>query len=96
LTTNSFNVQCKKCIGLRGFSYTFFCELTKAVVFTTQPIRDGKGKAPEEAAREMARPYFNHCPACGRWVCDEAYDVDEMKCVACVKEDTAEQRQRDE
>ena len=37
------------------------------------------------ATQDLAR-YFNQCRSCGKWVCDEMYDPEEMICMNCKKE----------
>lgn len=66
-----------------GRRYLFYCELSDRPVYATGSIR---ADTPEEAlqlAWEEAQYHFNGCSACGKWVCDDAYNRDEMKCVAC-------------
>ena len=66
-----------------GKRCTFFCELTGVRVCTTEPVY---GKDPHRAlqiAQGKAKTHFNRCPGCGRWVCDNAFNMDEGKCVEC-------------
>jgi hypothetical protein len=68
---------------LCGKRYTFYCGLTGLPVHTTDAIQEADPRKAEHIAREQARPYFNRCAACGKWVGDAAYNIDEMKCTAC-------------
>lgn len=63
--------------------YTFFCELSGAPVCTTGQIPQGTAAEMLRRAWEEAKPLFNGCAECGRWVSDGFYNPDEMKCVAC-------------
>lgn len=38
--------------------------------------------AKAQAVQDLAR-YLNQCRKCGKWVCDEMYDPDTMKCKRC-------------
>ena len=77
----AFTARCTLCPVPSGSRYTFFCDLTGRPVYTTPPL--GEGPAPLAEARRMARPYFNRCARCGRWVCDAAYNIDEVACLGC-------------
>ncbi len=39
-----------------------------------------------KATQDLAR-YLNQCRGCGKWVCDELYDLETMKCNICNKEE---------
>lgn len=63
--------------------YSFFCDLSGARVFITEPI---DGEIPEEKLKkawELAKPEFNRCEKCGRFVCDTMYNADTFMCVDC-------------
>lgn len=64
------------------YSFSFYCSYCGAS-YTTSPII---GENDEEAfviAKMRARPYFNLCHKCGKWVCDIHYNEDLMQCVQC-------------
>ncbi len=66
-----------------GRRYCFYCEVSGTPVYTTGPIR---ADTPEEELRlawKEARFHFNGCSECGKWIRDEAYNIDEMKCIEC-------------
>lgn len=66
-----------------GRRYCFYCEVSGTPVYTTEPVR---ADTPEEELRlawKKAKPYFNGCSECGKWIRDEAYNIDEMKCIEC-------------
>ncbi|MEA5059947.1 MAG: hypothetical protein EOM66_00190 [Clostridia bacterium] len=69
--------------SVSGNRYVFLCELSGAPVYTTDPVPEPDAAKAEAIARKQARPYFNRCAVCGRWVGDECYNIDEMKCVVC-------------
>ncbi len=73
-----------------GDRYIFFCDLSGAPVYTTDPICEQNPQKAAAIARGLARPHFNRCLACGKWVGDTAYNIDEMKCVACAPCDLPE------
>ena len=66
-----------------GSIYTFFCGLTGKPVYESAPIPEGDKGHAESVAKTQARPQFNRCAKCGKWVCDEAYDIDSMQCLSC-------------
>ena len=66
-----------------GSRYSFFCDLSGARVFITEPIAED---IPDEALKkawEIAKPEFNRCEKCGRFVCDAMYNADTFMCVDC-------------
>jgi len=66
-----------------GNRYRFFCDLSGMAVYTTPPLRLPDGGNELAAAWAMARPHFNHCPRCGRWVSDLLFHPAAGACVAC-------------
>ncbi|MDR3085806.1 MAG: hypothetical protein LBU47_05770 [Christensenellaceae bacterium] len=65
-----------------GYRFRFFCALCGA------NRTSGWISAASEAdarlfAEAEARRFFNGCHKCGRWICDEHYNADEMMCVEC-------------
>ncbi len=80
---HAFTAPCRIDHTAGGDRYTFFCGLSGKAVYTTAPIRERDPQRAAAAARGQARPHFNRCSQCGKWVCDTAYNIDEMKCVAC-------------
>lgn len=69
--------------GAGGNRYRFFCELSGIAVYTTPPLRAAGGESELAAAWERARPHFNRCPRCGRWVSDLMFHPAAGACVAC-------------
>lgn len=65
-----------------GYRFHFACSLCDKGYTTGQIAADTVGEALDLARRE-ARPHFNRCHQCGRWICDEHYNIDEMTCVEC-------------
>jgi hypothetical protein len=67
-----------------GYRYTFFCALCDFHYKTGWISADAEAEARGLAEKE-ARPHFNGCHACGRWICDGHYDRQAMLCVECTK-----------
>lgn len=66
-----------------GKRYLFFCDLTGVKVCTVEPIWEKNPHLALEVARKKARYYFNRCSQCGKWVCDNAFNMDVCQCVEC-------------
>ena len=65
-----------------GNCYRFYCGQSNLAIRTTRPIR---ADTPDEELRiaweTEARPYFNKCRKCGKWVSDLMFNVDTSECV---------------
>ena len=83
---------------INGNRYSFFCDLSGARVFLTEPIEGGTPEEkcqkryrvqynpPEERLKrawEIAKPEISRCKKCGRFVCDAMYNADTFMCVDC-------------
>ena len=67
-----------------GNRYQFFCDLSHALVCTTQPIRaDTPEQELAQAWESQGKAEFNHCKKCGKWVSDVMYNADVHECVEC-------------
>ena len=67
-----------------GNRYRFFCEASGAVVCTTKPVKADTHEQELLLAWESeGKGKFNHCPRCGRLVCDTMYNADVCECVDC-------------
>ena len=67
-----------------GNRYEFFCDLSYALVCTSDPVK--ADNAEEELLRawnECGNGNFNRCKKCGRWVIDAMYNPDVLSCVKC-------------
>jgi hypothetical protein len=53
--------------------------------YTTGWIAAGSDDEAQLLAEKEARHYFNGCHKCGRWICDDHYDMNEMMCVDCAQ-----------
>ncbi len=62
--------------------FTFLCCLCDIGYTTGWIIASSAGEA-KKIAEQEARPYFNRCHKCGRWVCDNHYNEDVMMCTVC-------------
>ncbi|WP_148509900.1 hypothetical protein [Hungatella hathewayi] len=67
----------------KGRRYCFLCEVSGTPVYTTGPVRADTPEEELQLAWKEAKPYFNGCSECGKWIRDEAYNIDEMKCIEC-------------
>ncbi|MGI6358059.1 MAG: hypothetical protein ACOX2K_05110 [Bacillota bacterium] len=65
-----------------GFHFTFFCALCNHS-YTVSLFASGSLQSCLRLAEQEARLHFNRCTSCHRWVCDEHYDEDVMKCTIC-------------
>ena len=66
-----------------GNRYSFFCDITGALLHTTDPIQAETQEQELETAWEDARKYFNRCHKCGKWVSNAMYNADVAECVEC-------------
>ena len=67
-----------------GRHYQFFCELSGALVCTTQPVlRDTPEQELAQAWENEGKRQFNRCEKCGKWVSDVMYNADVHECVEC-------------
>ena len=67
-----------------GNRYQFFCDLSAALICTTEPI--GENSPEDELLRAWnvyAKEKFNRCSKCGRWVINEMFNPDVLNCVLC-------------
>jgi hypothetical protein len=69
--------------GVDGaYSFHFYCALC-AGGHTTGVIKADSLEAALNLARSEAREHFNGCHKCGKWICDEHYNIDEFMCADC-------------
>lgn len=67
-----------------GNKYSFYCELSGALVCTTHPYSEKQPERElERAWLEIGKANFDLCHKCGRWVCDVMYNADVLMCVDC-------------
>ena len=71
-------------VGEDGNRYYFYCDLSGALVCTTQV---NHADTPEDELRlaweTQCKAEFNHCKKCGKWVSDVMYNADVHECVEC-------------
>lgn len=68
-----------------GNRYEFFCDLSDALVCTTNVYKNDDAEKELILAWETeARELFNRCQKCGRWIIDAMYNPDVLSCVCCV------------
>lgn len=67
-----------------GRRYQFFCDLSGALVCTTQPVlMDTPEQELAQAWEGEGKSMFNHCRKCGKWVLDAMYNPEVLECVEC-------------
>ncbi len=65
-----------------GYQFTFFCDLCNHS-FNTVGVSAPTLEDALALGQVEARQHFNMCHRCGRWICDEHYNEDDMQCTAC-------------
>ena len=67
-----------------GRRYSFYCDISHAIVCSTEPIRRQTVEEELEYAWKITgEKYFNKCKKCGRWVIDSLYNPEKLECVVC-------------
>ena len=67
-----------------GNRYSFYCELSGALLCTTEPYREKTAERELELAWEReGKQNFNLCHKCGKWVMEALFNADALECVAC-------------
>lgn len=70
--------------GTEGNRYQFFCELSGALVCTSEPVLlDSSEQELRFAWESEGKKQFNRCQRCGRWISDTVYNVETLECVEC-------------
>ena len=70
--------------GTEGNRYQFFCDLSGALVCTSEPVFLDKPEQELNFAWESeGKKHFNKCQKCGRWISDTVYNVETLECVEC-------------
>ncbi|MBQ2954915.1 MAG: hypothetical protein IJE08_00485 [Clostridia bacterium] len=70
----------RKISGYHGFRYQFFCDLSGALMCTTDFQKEDD---PLQAWATKGRKLFSRCQKCGRWVSDPMYNAETLECVRC-------------
>lgn len=74
----------KRLSGSDGNRYQFFCEVSGALVCTTDRILlDTPEREVEFAWQSEGKKCFNRCQRCEKWVSDVAFNVETLECVEC-------------
>jgi hypothetical protein len=76
--TSKYHISC---VG-DSYRFQFFCSLCEHHHTSGWISADTQEQARLLAEKE-AKKYFNKCHKCGKWICDEHYNRDEMVCVEC-------------
>ena len=67
-----------------GNKYEFYCDLSGALVCTTNPIKKENQEEEQLFVWEAeAKKHFNMCHKCGRWVIDAMFNPEVLNCVKC-------------
>lgn len=76
--------------GPEGNRYQFLCDVSGALVCTTEPVfLDTPERELQFAWESEGKKCFNMCHRCGKWVSDIVYNAETFECVECsVWEDT--------
>ena len=82
------------------YRFQFLCALCDSG-YATEFIRAESLEAALAIAEKKARPFFNGCFSCGKWVCDYHYNMQATLCTDCapLEADSAQMaylRERDE
>ena len=74
----------KRTAGSEGARYSFYCDLSGALICTTKEIQaDSPDEEVRIAWKEEGEKYFNKCHKCGKWVVDVMYNAEVLECVSC-------------
>lgn len=74
----------KMITGKDGNRYQFFCDLSGALICTSEPVLlDTPEQELRFAWENEGKKCFNLCHNCGKWVSDVAYNADTLTCIAC-------------
>ena len=67
-----------------GSRYRFFCDLSSALLCTTEVCKeDTPGQKLMQVWEQEGKPNFNLCHKCGKWVSSAMYNADVLECVEC-------------
>lgn len=81
---NGRSARYKIIAGTEGNRYQFFCDLSGALIYTSEPVfLDTPEHELMFVWSSEGKKHFNLCNRCGRWVSDTVYNVETMECVAC-------------
>ena len=70
--------------GEESRRYQFFCDLSGALVCTTEELSEPSAEDELNAAWEKyGKKHFNRCHKCKKWVIDAMYNPDVLACVKC-------------
>ena len=74
----------RKIINPNGNQYSFYCDLSGALVCTTQDVfADSEEEELLIAWKSEGEQHFNRCHKCGKWVVDVMYNAEVLECVSC-------------
>ena len=74
----------KESFDAAGYRYSFYCDLSGALVCTTKPYSGPSAQETlTEAWESEGKAEFNQCKKCGKWVSDVMYNADVHECVEC-------------
>ena len=74
----------KKIATADGNRYRFYCDVSGALVYESDPILlDTPEREVLFVWESGGRKRFNRCQRCGRWVSDAVYNAENLECVEC-------------
>ena len=76
-----------------GYQIRFYCAMCD-YYYTTGWISAGSETEARRLTEKEAKRQFNGCRKCGRWVCDEHYNMGEMMCLGCAPTKKCEQEDK--
>jgi len=67
-----------------GRRYSFYCDISHAIVCSTEPIKmNSLDEELQMAWKTTGEKHFNKCKKCGKWVIDSLYNPEKLECVVC-------------
>ncbi len=72
-----------------GYQFTFYCAYCD-YCYTTGWISASSAEEACVLTEKEARKAFNGCHCCGKWICNDHYDMQEMMCVKCAQNELME------
>lgn len=70
--------------GTEGNRYQFFCDVSGALVYTSEPVLlTSQNQELKFVWESEGKKHFNKCQKCGKWVSDIVYNVETLECVDC-------------
>jgi hypothetical protein len=65
-----------------AYKFSFYCDLCSWHYTSGWIVADDQESAWTLAEKEV-RQFMNRCKKCGKWICDEHFNMGELMCVEC-------------